>query len=504
MKTNTFMAFSVCASLCALLCLPVQAQTAAPGIFIGEADIGPTARPGSSGHAPQGGSYTVKGPLSAATGNQPAFHFLYRKIKGDFILYARIAANGNGAPQRSAGWMIRTALDKDAAYLSLSAGEKEKAEAMLRYKKAGASVPGTVRTGLTGADVLQLERKGDTFTLRVARFGMPFITRKLSLPGMGEELYTGLYAESGDTGIFRDLRIIAPHPGDGKGESGMTLGSRLELLDVGTGDREIVYRVPYSIQAPNWTKDGQALIFNDNSGSMYRFDLSARKPERLNTSHVNHNNNDHVLSFDGTMLGLSSNVKEAGGSVIFTVPATGGEPRQITPGGPSYLHGWSPDGKFLVFCGERKGEFDVYKIPAGGGREIRLTRTKGLDDGPEYTPDGKYIYFNSVRSGSMQIWRMRPDGSGQEQVTDDGFNNWFPHISPDGHWVVFLSFPKEEAAPDSHPPYKHVYLRLMPLSGGKPRVLAYLYGGQGSINTPSWSPDSKKIAFISNSGPILP
>jgi Tol biopolymer transport system component len=199
------------------------------------------------------------------------------------------------------------------------------------------------------------------------------------------------------------------------------------------------------------------------------------------------------------MLGLSNFVKELGGSIIYTVPLEGGTPKQITPKGPSYLHGWSPDGKSLVFCGDRNGEFDVYKVPAGGGKEIRLTDTKGLDDGPEYTPDGQYIYFNSVRSGLMQIWRMKPDGSNQEQVTSDDLNNWFAHISPDGKWFVYLSFLKEETPPGIHPPYKHVYIRILPIDGkGEPKVLAYLYGGQGSINTPSWSPDSKRIAFISN------
>jgi TolB protein len=214
---------------------------------------------------------------------------------------------------------------------------------------------------------------------------------------------------------------------------------------------------------------------------------------------VQHNNNDHVISFDGKMLGLSSNVANLGGSIIYTVPFTGGNPHQVTPKGPSYLHGWSPDGKDLVFCAERNGEFDVYKIPATGGQEQRLTDAKGLDDGPEYTPDGSHIYFNSVRSGLMQIWRMKPDGSEQEQVTNDEFNNWFAHISPDGKWMVFISFLKDEVPPGSHPPYKHVYLRLMPIVGGIPKVIAYVYGGQGTINTPSWSPDGKKVAFISNS-----
>jgi Tol biopolymer transport system component len=188
-------------------------------------------------------------------------------------------------------------------------------------------------------------------------------------------------------------------------------------------------------------------------------------------------------------------------SVVYTVPVQGGVPKQITPLGPSYLHGWSPDGKYLTYTGQRNGEFDIYKIPADGGEEIRLTTTPGLDDGSEYSPDGKYIYFNSVRSGTMQLWRMNSDGTNQIQLTSDEYNNWFPHVSPNGKWIVFLSFMKE-VKPDDHPFYKHVYIRLMPVNGGQPKVIAYVYGGQGSINTPSWSPDSKKIAFVSNSGSI--
>ncbi len=176
------------------------------------------------------------------------------------------------------------------------------------------------------------------------------------------------------------------------------------------------------------------------------------------------------------------------------MPISGGTPKRITRLGPSYWHGWSPDGKTLAYCAERNGNFDIYTIPADGGEETRLTTAKGLDDGPDYSPDGQFIYFNSERGGTMQIWRMRPDGTGQEQITADEYNNWFPHPSPDGKWIVFLSY---EKAVQGHPENQDVTLRLMPAQGGKSEVLAKLFGGQGTINVPSWSPDSRKLAFVS-------
>jgi Tol biopolymer transport system component len=202
------------------------------------------------------------------------------------------------------------------------------------------------------------------------------------------------------------------------------------------------------------------------------------------------------------MLGISHQADEdSGASIVYTLPASGGTPKRVTAKGPSYLHGWSPDGRGLVFTGRRNGDFDVYRISAKGGEEIRLTSARGLDDGPEYSPDGRYIYFNSVRSGRMQIWRMRSDGSSQQQITNDAFNNWFPHISPNGKWMAYIAFPADVAA-DDHPFYKHVLIRLMPVGGGPARVIAYVYGGQGTINVPSWSPDGKRLAFVSNS--VLP
>jgi WD40 repeat protein len=492
---------AVCFSLTAL------AQRSPIGIFDGQLDIGVNTKPGSGAYLPQTQQYVISGAGYNIWFDHDEFHYVYKKIKGDFIVYARAEFVGwNGVEDhRKVGWMVRKSLEGNSA--QINAVEHGDGLTSLQFRRTAGATTEEIKSKITHANIIQLERKGNTYTMRVAKYGEPFITEQVADLDLGDEVYIGLFvgshnADVAETGVFRDVRITVPYPGIADQRTQMTLGSNLELMEVATGNRQIIYTVPYSIQAPNWLPDNKSLIFNDSKGLLYTFNLSTKKPVLLHTGNIKNNNNDHVLSFDGKMIGLSSNVKELGGSIIYTVPVTGGIPKQITPKGPSYLHGWSPDGKSLVFCGDRGGEFDVYKVPAAGGKEVQLTTSKGLDDGPEYTPDGKYIYFNSVRSGLMQIWRMKPDGSDQEQVTSDDFNNWFAHISPDGKWMVFLSFLKDEVEPGIHPPYKHVYIRLMPLAGGKPKVLAYIYGGQGSINTPSWSPDSKHIAFISNTSSL--
>ncbi len=480
---------------------PVLAQKQNLGIFEGHGDIGAVLKPGSASYNAQTHQYELSGSGYNVWFDHDEFQFMWKRMKGDFILYTRAALVGKGVdPHRKVGWMVRSSLDGKSAHIN--AVEHGDGLTSLQFRRTAGANTEEIRSKLTGADVIQLERKGTTYTMRVAKFGETFVTEQVTDLDLGDEVYVGLFVGSHnkdvlERGIFHDVRISIPAH-DGLVPYREYLASNLEILDVATGNRRVIFNAPKSIQAPNWMPNGKTLLYNGD-GLMYTFDLAKGKPTLLNMGEVKNNNNDHVLSFDGKMLGLSSGVKELGGSIVYTVPATGGEPKQITPKGPSYLHGWSPDKKTLIFTGQRNNEFDIYSVPAAGGAEVQLTNAKGLDDGPEYTPDGKYIYFNSSRTGTMQIYRMKPDGSEQEVITNGEFNDWFPHISPDGQWIVFVSFLKEEVKPDDHPFYKHVYLRMLPISGaGQPRVIAYIYGGQGTINTPSWSPDSKRVAFISN------
>jgi WD40 repeat protein len=472
------------------------------GVFDGQNDVGKILHAGNVNYNSSNGEYLVSGSGTNIWFTHDDFHYAWKKMKGDFILQARGKLIGKGVElHRKFGWMVRTSLDSTSAMVAATVHGDGLTS--LQYRKAAHENVEETKFTISAPDVLQLERKGKQYIMSVAHFGETYVTEQIANIDLNDDVYVGLFICSHNKDVvekvsFDNVRIIVPAKENFVPYRDY-IGSNIEMMDVFTGARKILYTSPESLQAPNWLNDGN-LIYN-MKGLIYRFNIQSKTPTLINTGEVKNNNNDHVLSFNKKMLGLSgASIDGKYNSVVYTVPVTGGVPKQITPTGLSYLHGWSPDGKWLTFTGQRNNEFDIYKIPSGGGDEVRLTTSPGLDDGSEYGPDG-YIYFNSVRSGTMQLWRMDADGGNQKQLTNDGYNNWFAHVSPDGKWIVCLSFSKD-VKPDDHPFYKHVYLRMMPASGGDLKVIAYLYGGQGSINTPSWSPDSKRIAFISNSAGI--
>jgi Tol biopolymer transport system component len=497
----------VMTSILAAGVIPVYSQENPLGEFTGQTDIGAPKLSGACSYDAANQAYTISGAGINMWFTNDQCHFVWRKLNGDFILRTRVEFIGKGVVEhRKIGWMARPNLDTDAPYVDCA--EHGSGLTSIQFRRIKGANTEEIKLAITNADVLQFERKGSTFIFSAAHFGEPFVSAELPDMNLGDDVYAGLFvcshdAEVVEKAIFRDVRIIRPVK-EGFVPYKDYLGSVLEILDVHSSKLEKIYESAQPFEAPNWTTDGNALIYNvsgraEGWGKLNRFDLATKTISQINTNPNNKNNNDHVLSFDGTMLGISDQSASHGGSSrIFTLPVGGGTPKQITSRTPSYLHGWSPDAKWLVFTGGRANKYDIYKTASdGSGEEIRLTDSPGLNDGPEFTPDGKFIYFNSSRTGKMQIWRMKPDGTEQEQITHDEYNNWFPHVSPDGKWIVIISFP-EDIQPTEHPYYKQCYLRLLPIGGGAPRVIAYVYGGQGTINVPSWSPDSQRIAFVSN------
>jgi Tol biopolymer transport system component len=480
--------------------LSAQIQGTKIGSFDRFSDIGAPQIPGTASYNEPAQIYHVSGSGQNIWFGQDSFSFLSKKMNGDFIIQAQVKFLGEGHElHRKTGLMIRKSAASNSPVIACTVHGDGLTS--LQYRIAAGDTMKEIKFAIKGPDVLQLEKKGNTYTMSVAHFGEVYQSEKLENVDLGTVLLAGLFVcahtnKFSEEVVFSNTRVFNPAPDD-LVQYKTYLGSLLELMDVETGHREVVASAEGSWQAPNWTPDGKTLIYNA-SGKLYNFDLATKESTVLNTGFADNNNNDHVLTFDGKQIGISHQPKETNGqSVVYTVSVTGGVPKRITEKSPSYFHGWSPDNQFLLYTAERNGDFDIYKISKDGGKEIQLTTNKGLDDGSEYSSDGKYIYFCSTRTGKMQVWRMDPDGKNQTQLTFDEMNNWFPHVSPDNKWLVFISFPKEVPA-DKHPFYERVYLRLMPIAGGEAKVIGYLYGGQGTMNVPSWSPDCKKIAFVSN------
>ena len=470
------------------------AQVAPVGIFENHSDVGAVLHTGSVDYDAANQTYTISGSGENMWSTADAFQFVWKKMSGDVSLTADISfLTKTGNEHKKAVLMLRQTLAADSVYADIALHASGLTSLQFRDEKG--AVTREIQSNLSAPKRLRIVRRGDYVYMALASEDVdPHPAGGwLRIPLQGE-FYVGLGVCSHDKdvvekAVFSKVEMTQPA---GTAEKPQ-LYSTLETVTADSADRRVAYLAQGRFEAPNWTRNGGDFLFN-HEGHIEKLSVKGTAPEKIDTGLATRCNNDHGISPDGTQLAISDNSQEDHESLVYIVPIKGGEPRRVTQKSPSYWHGWSPDGKTLAFVGQRNGDFDIYTIPAAGGEETRLTTAKGLDDGPEYSPDGSYIYFNSERTGHMQIWRMKADGSGQEQVFSDDLNNWFPHISPDGKWMVFLTY---SADVQGHPENKDVMLRLMSLADKKITVLAKLFGGQGTINVPSWSPDSKQVAFVS-------
>jgi Tol biopolymer transport system component len=464
------------------------------GIFSHQRDIGSVARPGSVNFDPAKGEYLIAGGGENMWFTNDAFHFVWKEGSGDFTLTADVKFIGvGGNPHRKACLLVRQSLKPGSVYADVAFHGS--GLTALQYRDTPDGTTHEIQSNISAPVRMRIEKRGDYISMWLAAAGEDLKPAGgyLRIPFKGK-FYVGLGVCAHDNkaiekAVFSNVEL---KPVSTPANAQPVLESTLETVAVDSTDRSVVYRTRDHFEAPNWSRDGKFFLFNGN-GRIYKLPVTGGTPELLDTGSRIHCNNDHGISPDGTLLAVSDQTQD-GKSRIYVLPIAGGAPRLVTPPAPSYWHGWSPDGKTLVYCAERNGQFGISTIPVDGGEETRLTTAAGLDDGPDYSPDGKYIYFNSDRTGRMQIWRMKSDGSEQEQITSDDYNNWFAHPSPNGRWIVFLSYAKDVKG---HPANKDVMIRLMSLSDSKIQVLAQLFGGQGTINVPSWSPDSQNVAFVS-------
>ena len=500
---STFFGSALLASV-ALLPISLSAQAPAPlGPFEHAQDVGAVLHPGITRYDPAAKTYTLTGSGENMWFGKDEFQFVWKKASGDLSLAADIHFVGNkGNNHRKAVLMIRQSLDTGSPAVDVAFHGDGLTS--LQFRDTADGDTHEVESAETAPQRVCLEKRGDRLYAFVSgadgKLHPAGAAIRLSFSG---EFYVGLGVSAHDknaseTAVFSDV-TLKPLP---QSTGTPTLLSVLETVNVASTDRRVAYLAATHFEAPNWARNGSFLLVNqseNDTGRIVHLDwhqptLSATNPALINSAPQLHLNNDHGLSPDGTQLAVSDNSSPDHNSRVYVLPVTGGIPREITPTGPSYWHGWSPDGKTLAFTGQRSAEFDIYTVPVGGGAQIRLTTAPGLDDGPEYSPDGKTIFFCSVRSGHMQLWRMHADGAEQQQLLTSETDDWFPHVSPDGKLVAYVSFAKNT---EGHPPNKNVEVRVLDLSTGKVRTLAKLFGGQGTLNVPSWSPDSTRLAFVS-------
>jgi TolB protein len=467
------------------------------GVFNGNSDVGEVSHAGSAKYDGATRAYTVSGSGENMWFAADAFQFVWKKVSGDVTLTADIAFPVQGGnAHRKAVLMIRQSLDADSAYVDAALHGDGLTSLQARTEKG--AVTHEVQANRVAPRRLRIMKRGGQIYLFLAGEDEPlrFAGGSISL-ALEEPFYVGIgvcshVKEAVETAVFSNVELM---PGAPVGSVPGRLYSTLQTVTVASTDARAVYTAPGLIEAPTWTRDGASLLFSAD-GRIERLAATGGQPQAVDTGSATRCDSHHAVSPDGQSLALGDDTQQPGKTAIYvlalgTSPAV--SPRRVTERVPSWGPAWSPDGKTLAFTAERDGKVGVYSIPAAGGVETRLTSGPGRNEAPEFSPDGEFIYFNSSRSGSMQVWRMRPDGSSQEQVTDDSYGNLYPHVSPDGKRIVFLSYDKNADVPKD----AQVLLRTITLSDRKIAFLAAFTGGLGSIDAPSWSPDSRRVAFVS-------
>jgi len=504
-----------------------QSVAAGTGIFEAHGDVGVTSKAGSVEYDSASGEYRVTGGGANIWSTTDAFQFAWSRLSGDVTLTADVRFIGAGkVNHRKAVLMIRQGLDAGAAYADVAVHGDGLTS--LQFRPAAGAETQEVKAEMNAPRRIRVERRGNVFTMFTGNSGEDLKAAGTATVALQDPVDVGIGVCSHDadiveTVVFSNVQLAAktvsgdqlavvsdaPAAAPRKGNARDRKKSRVSIYDMASKSIRVVYESDKVFEAPNWSPDGKYLLSN-SGGNLFRIPLDGvAEPQKIDLGSTSRCNNDHGISPDGKWLALScaDGTRASPGrgeSQVFLASIDGAHPRLMTPKAPSYFHGWSPDGRWLAFVGQRNGIFNLYRVAAAGGEEERLTSQAAYDDGPDYSPDGRWIYFNSNRSGNWDVWRMPAEGAGAadekaQQVTWDELEDWFPHPSPDGKWLVFLSFPKGTQGHDAE---MEISLRMMPLPGAKIepaaiQVLGKVFGGQGTINVNSWSPDSKKFAFVS-------
>ena len=491
-----------------LLTLSAAAQQGPIGIFEGRGDLGITPKTGGIEYDPATSEYRITGGGANIWAAEDAMYFAWKRLSGDVTFTADIRFVGAGAvAHRKAVLMVRQDITPGSAYADVALHGDGLTS--LQFRPTAGAQTQEIKSTVTGPTRVRIERRGNTFTVFAGKPGGELTATAPQVVQLTDPVYVGLGVCSHDanvleTAVFSNVQLTPARP---PAQPQQRYRSKITVYDMAAKSNTIVYQADQVIEAPNWSRDGKFLLVN-TGGNLYRLPLNSGGEPKLEQIDLGPGgyraNNDHDLTRDGKLLAFSASSPTSRQSQVYLANADGTGVKLMTPASPSYFHGWSPDAKWLAFVGQRNGVFNLFRVPVTGGEEQRLTSVGPYDDGSEYSPDGKWIYFNSKRSGGWDIWRIPPDGAGEkdvkaEQVTNDELEDWFPHFSPNGKWMLVFSFPK--GTENHNGKMEGVVLRIMPAPGktlkpAKLETLITFFGGQGTINVNSWSPDSKKFAYV--------
>jgi hypothetical protein len=177
------------------------------GIFENYADIGAVLKKGNSTFDKATNKYTLAGSGENMWFKRDEFHYAWKKLKGDFIITTQPTLEGNGVdPHRKSGWMVRTSTDTSAAMVCLTVHGDELTAFQFR-KKNGTNTE-EIKIPTLGADILQLERRGRSYFVSVAKLGQPFWSVEVPDIDFPEELMVGLFVCSHNPNVIEQGTFI--------------------------------------------------------------------------------------------------------------------------------------------------------------------------------------------------------------------------------------------------------------------------------------------------------
>ena len=320
-----------------------SAQNTPVGIFQVNSDIGNPKKAGSAAYDKADQSYILKGAGYNIWFERDEFHYLFNKIKGDFILTANFEFIGKGTnPHRKTGWMVRETTDAKSSHISATLHGS--GLTVLQWRVSTGAAMRDPQDEIFSKDstfsIIQIERAGKNITMRAAHNGKPLVTIGSNvMENMPDEVLVGPFICSHDSDIVEavkiwNVRIDHPVADSYDMYNSPALGCRLETMTIADGKRKVIFEKPGRFEAPNWMPDGKKLLFNMD-GSLFKIPVNGGEIEKLNTDFANNINNDHGISFDGKLLAISNSVK-GGGSAVYVLPLEGGVPKMITEKTPSY------------------------------------------------------------------------------------------------------------------------------------------------------------------------